>query len=290
MEASRRTPTAGIPARRRGTTAAPTRVRFFAAGVDSGTVAEPALVETSGIVASRRNAGVLWAHNDSGDSPRIFALDTAGRSLGTYAVQGAEALDWEDIAAGPGPEEGSGYLYIGDIGDNPETRASVTIYRVLEPAVDPAAPADGTLEAERMDVTYEDRARNSETLLFDPESGALFTVHKTGGRAARIYRIGPFVPGGDVTATMVGMVRTPMATAGDISADGREILIRSYVSVQLWKRPEGSTIDEALGATHCRMAARPEPQGEAIAFGLDGAGYYTLSEGAARPLWFYARQ
>lgn len=167
---------------------------LFAPGVDRGAVAEPALVETSGIVASRRSPGVLWAHNDSGDSPRIFALDTEGRALGTYAVQSAEALDWEDIAAGPGPEEGTGYLYIGDIGDNPETRASVAIYRVLEPAVDPAAPADGTLEAERMDVTYEDGASDSETLFFDPESGALFTVQKTGDRAARIYRIGPFVP------------------------------------------------------------------------------------------------
>src|SRR5215475_15565924 len=28
--------------------------------------------ESSGIAASRRNAGVLWTHNDSGDGPFIF--------------------------------------------------------------------------------------------------------------------------------------------------------------------------------------------------------------------------
>ena len=35
------------------------------------------LAEASGIAASRRNAGVLWAINDSGD-PVIYALDAKG--------------------------------------------------------------------------------------------------------------------------------------------------------------------------------------------------------------------
>src|SRR5687767_14630941 len=31
--------------------------------------------ESSGIAASRRNAGIFWTHNDSGDGPFIYAFD-----------------------------------------------------------------------------------------------------------------------------------------------------------------------------------------------------------------------
>ena len=34
-----------------------------------------ALNELSGIVKSRRFEDVYWAHNDSGDQPRLFALE-----------------------------------------------------------------------------------------------------------------------------------------------------------------------------------------------------------------------
>ena len=262
----------------------------FEDGTRAGTAAEPALVEASGLVASRRNPGVLWAHNDSGDAPRLHAMDATGRALGTWAVTGASAQDWEDIAAGPGPTAGTGYLYVGDIGDNPESRASVAIYRVAEPAVDTATPADGSIAAERMSVTYEDAPRNSETLFFDPDTGDLFTVHKTGDASARIYRIGPFVSGGDVTATVEGMVTTPIATGGDVSPDGREIIIRSYFGIRLFLRSPGTTVPDALAAMPCDVPSESEPQGEAIAFTLDGSAYLTVSEGSAQPLWLFARR
>src|SRR4051794_35074519 len=45
----------------------------------TGAVAAPEATELSGLVASRRRAGVLWTHNDSGDRPRLFALASDGR-------------------------------------------------------------------------------------------------------------------------------------------------------------------------------------------------------------------
>src|ERR1700742_2093879 len=82
------------------------------------TVKNPAVTESSGLVASRTTPGAYWTHNDSGDGPFIYAFDTRGDSFGTFRVSGAEARDWEDIAAGPGPQPNRSYLYIGDIGDN----------------------------------------------------------------------------------------------------------------------------------------------------------------------------
>ena len=64
--------------------------------------------EASGLAASRRHAGVVYTHNDSGDGPRVFALSAAdGALLGEYEVRGrpgaaaVEAHDWEDMAVGP---------------------------------------------------------------------------------------------------------------------------------------------------------------------------------------------
>src|SRR5205085_11138386 len=46
-----------------------------------GTLADPALVEASGVVESRARSGVLWVHNDSGDTARVFAITKAGATV-----------------------------------------------------------------------------------------------------------------------------------------------------------------------------------------------------------------
>ena len=62
-----------------------------------------ALRESSGLAVSRRQPGVLWSHNDSGDGPNLYAIDLSGRLLATIPVANAAARDWEDIASGPCP-------------------------------------------------------------------------------------------------------------------------------------------------------------------------------------------
>src|ERR1044072_2048451 len=52
--------------------------------------------ESSGLVASRRSPGLFWTHNDSGDGPFVYAFDRAGRSRGTWRVEGGEAAEWEE--------------------------------------------------------------------------------------------------------------------------------------------------------------------------------------------------
>ncbi|MBX7197656.1 MAG: hypothetical protein K1X94_36760, partial [Sandaracinaceae bacterium] len=84
----------------------------FLAPVTAGTM--PAvLTETSGLAASRKNPGVLYAHNDSGDTARIFALDEKGALLGQIDFGGASATDWEDLAVGPCG--GTTCVFVGDV-------------------------------------------------------------------------------------------------------------------------------------------------------------------------------
>ena len=68
-----------------------------------GDIADKNVVESSGVVASRASPGRLWTHNDSDDGPILYCLERNGRSCGRWQVDGADARDWEDIAAGAAP-------------------------------------------------------------------------------------------------------------------------------------------------------------------------------------------
>jgi hypothetical protein len=259
----------------------------FSAAARAGLVTNPDIVEASGLAASRRNANVLWLHNDKGDTSRVFAISTTGASLATFVLAGAEASDWEDIAVGPGPIAGAGYLYVGDIGDNSATSDTIEVYRVAEPEVIPSS-AEVTLSGvDRLEFRYPGgQGENAETLLVDPTNGNLYVVTKSDTGEARIYRASPpFVPLDRTTMTLVTTLQfgsapllgDPSATGGDISPDGSLIAIRSYDAAYAWRRPAGTTVEEALATTPCALPIRAESQGEAFAFFSDGTGYFTLS-------------
>jgi len=247
------------------------------------TVANSALVETSGIAESRENDGLIWAHNDSGGNPELFAVGIDGSDRGRWAVPGATAVDWEDMARGHG-EEGIDRLYVADIGDNAAQRPNVVVYRAPEPEV-PAGPAGGSLQdVEALTLTYADGARDAETILADPVSGDLFIVSKQLVGRPGVYRIPAGVePGGTTTmprVTDVGVGEATLVTGGDVSVDGSVIALRTYTSVLLFQRADGQTVSDALAGTPCEAPAPTEVQGEALAFDPDGSGYVTISEGA----------
>src|SRR5262249_53352923 len=106
----------------------------YSAPVVIARIKSPDITESSGLVASQ-SPGIYWTHNDSGDGPFIYAIDIRGQSRGVWRVAGALARDWEDIAAGPGPQAGRRYLYIGDIGDNERKFSEIVVYRVREPSI-----------------------------------------------------------------------------------------------------------------------------------------------------------
>ena len=86
------------------------------------------LRESSGLGISRTYGGVIWTHNDSGDRPRFFAIDSTATILATFDVAGAGARDWEAMELGPCPgQSDASCLYMADFGDNSFQRESVTI-------------------------------------------------------------------------------------------------------------------------------------------------------------------
>jgi len=247
----------------------------------TGHVATSAAVELSGLVLSRSQKGVLWTHNDSGDRPRVLAVAPDGRALAEIAVEGAENVDWEDIALGPGPKGGDA-LYVGDIGDNEAQRSSVVVYRIDEPRV-----AEGLTQskpAQRLTLRYRDGAHDAEALLVDPSSGALVIVTKDFGGTAAVYVADRPRAGVTTTLRRIGDLTLDAAepiTGGALSADGHTILIRSYDGAFAWSRRAAEPLAAALRRRACAAHADllVEGQGEAVALTADGRAFYTVPEG-----------
>ena len=78
------------------------------------------LIETSGLIYFD---GKLVTHNDSGDNPNLYEINTAdGTVTRTVTISNATNIDWEDIA------QDDDYIYIGDFGNNNGTRGDLIIY------------------------------------------------------------------------------------------------------------------------------------------------------------------
>ena len=263
----------------------------FLPGQSLGTLESSMIDEASGMAGSRDNPGVLWMHNDSGDSARVFATDIHGTHLGVYNLSGTGAYDWEDMAVGPGPVANQSYLYLGDIGDNNAVRSTMQVHRVAEPTVSPdQTPVNETIYGvETFTLAYPDGARDAETLLVDPVNGDLYVVSKRETRS-RVYRAPcPLSTSGTITMEYKGELPWGWATGGDISPAGDEIIIRGYFTASLWQRPLGTNLWEAFSQTPCSIPLVVEPQGESICFDATGLDYFTVSEGTSQPVYYFER-
>ncbi len=252
---------------------------------------DPQVDESSGLGASRRYPGLLWTHNDSGDSARLFLLDQLGATKAVVTLNGATARDWEDMAvAGSG---NNAWVYVGDIGDNNSVHDSITIYRFREPQLDVAGATPQTLalDCEQMTLRYPDGPRDAESLLATSD-GQLFIVSKSLGGSAVYGTSGPFTAGASQTLQMVGRMTLNsdsffgrLTTGGDISPDGTRIVVRTYTEAYEWIRPK-NTPWAAVWKTKPRSWELPtSQQGEAICYGLEGNSLFVTSEKLPAPLW-----
>jgi len=262
-----------------------------------GRVASNGIDELSGLVASRRQPGVFWVHNDSGDDARLFAIDGHGDTLAELALADVDANDIEDIALGQGEPGRADVLYVADTGDNFKRRRSVQIYRVEEPATPRRAGAPLELEqkVQVFEVVYEDGPHDAETLLVDPTQGDLYIVTKAHlllrEEPVGVYRLASneLSTKRSNVARKVAEIPLGPATGGDIAVDGSAVLVRNYWGALYWPRAAGETIVQALAKAPCRLSVSDVGrQGEAIGFTPDGAAFVTIAEGDHPVIYRYA--
>ena len=261
------------------------------------TIKEKSITESSGLSASRSTPGAYWTHNDSGDGPFIYAFDTRGDSLGIFRVTGAQARDWEDMAAGPGPDASKSYLYLGDIGDNNEARDEVVVYRVPEPALTAATrkltkTRPGSTEpAEAIRLKYPDGKHDAEALLVHPTTGNIYIVNKVPIANPVVYEaVAPFTAGKLVTMRRIGEIRVPsifggVVTGGSISPDGRRVALCDYFQGYEIVLPASSRdFNDIWKQKMIGFDLGKREQGESITYRLDGKAFLATSEGKQSPL------
>lgn len=253
--------------------------------------------ESSGLVASRTLPGAYWTHNDSGDGPFLYAFNTRGESLATFRVTSAQARDWEDIAAGPGPQRNKSYLYIGDIGDNNKARDEVVVYRVLEPNLKTADKHStkkrplATEPAEAIRLVYPDGKHDAETLLVHPTTGNLYIMTKIAFANPVVYEAAaPLTSGRTITLKRIGEVRVPSLfggaiTGGSVSPDGRRVALCDYFQGYELVLPARSTdFNDIWKQQMIGFNLGKRKQGEAITYRLDGNAVLATSEGKEQDL------
>ncbi|HWV31681.1 MAG TPA: hypothetical protein VN038_18605, partial [Dyadobacter sp.] len=233
--------------------------------------------EASGLAASATMPGYLWTIQDSGQPSSLYLISKDGKSIKEYNVPGSNNRDWEEVAVGPGPENGVSYAYIADIGNNNQLTPTNTIYRIPE-----IKGADGSFTQsalQKITFSYPDGPRDAEALIVDPVTKDIFVLSKEA--QTNIYRL-PFPQSSSETivAEKIGTVPgVATATAGSISKDGSEMVVRTYLAVYYWKRGNGESVGQTLvKSANKTLTVALEPQGEAICFENESKGFYTLSE------------
>jgi hypothetical protein len=239
-----------------------------------------ALPEASGAVLSDLDPGVVFSHDDSGDSARFVAFDLQCHVVGRWRLPLPEPVDWEDAALGPDHT-----LVFGDIGDNDAVRHSVQLVTVAEPRIGKPYEPHPVVRVLR----YTDGPHDAEGLLVQPKTGTTWVVTKSYSGVAGVYAAAGarLVP---VTTLKLGILQP--VTGASVRRDGGALVLRTYTDAWIWlvPRTSGGGYQTDLGAVLktapvARITLPLEPQGEGVAFTADGSGLILTSEARGQSSW-----
>jgi hypothetical protein len=217
----------------------------------------------SGIVASRRYPGVLWAIRDRGakDQPgrprnALYAYKVTGGRVATIGGAAFKvvrlpvpARDSEDIA-----RDDDGNLWIGDIGNNECDRDDTALLKVREPNPRQTHPA-------KLLATYRYRfpdpppgcaGRNAEAMFLVDD--VPYLIDKA--EESTLYRFPRLDPKSTVTLEKVGVLAGEVAnlSGADLSADRTRLAVDTHTTLYIYQAGDPSAGGAALVAD---LIARP---------------------------------
>lgn len=219
------------------------------AGIPALRFDDPAIVESSGLsVTLTTRGGLVHTVNDSGDSGRVFTVDTATGSTVGVTSWAADPVDVEALAPA-----GRGHVWVADIGDNRRVRESVEVLRV------PVGPGERTVTPAAYELVYPDGARDAEALLADPLTGRLHVVTK-GIFAGSVYAA-PRRLRTDRPNRLVEVAAAPgLVTDATFLPGGGGVVVRTYTSAHLMAYPSWQPVTT--------WELPEQEQGEGIAYAL----------------------
>jgi hypothetical protein len=131
-----------------------------------------------------------------------------------------------------------------------------------------------------------------EAMTIDHATGDLYMVSKREENVNVYLLDNNFILKSDtLVPTMLTTIPYFNTVAIDFSFDSKEILLKTYDEIYYWKLDTVS-IAQTLSSPPIKLDYEKEPQGESIAWNLDGSGFYTLSESTDHSrgrLYFYKK-
>jgi len=115
------------------------------------------LKENSGIVSYSPSS--VWFVEDNGNSDNLYRTDFSGNIIKHLDVKNAKNADWEDLTKDKG-----GNLFIGDFGNNDNTRKNLVILKLPNPEIEKG----DKINAQKIKFNYPEQQE------FPPRRGALF--------------------------------------------------------------------------------------------------------------------
>lgn len=263
----------------------------------TGTLQNSDISEANGLARSHRNEKILWAINDGGSPPTLYALGEDGSDLGSVRLSNASNVDWEDLASF---ESGSkSWLLVADIGDNEGVRNHATLYFVEEPLL----PQEELEPARQISFVYPDGPRDAEAIAVDVEHQQVLILTKRAIPAV-LYAV-PLQPPMDeeVIAKRLGEIASIpqptredldraipyndwywQPTGMDISKDGQSAVILSYSAIYKFERKAGESWFETMQSTPLRWPLGEIRGAEAVAFDDSGQSIFVTVEKHNAPL------
>jgi len=246
------------------------------------------IIEASGIVTSHTMQGNFWIHDDGGRGV-LHLLNNNGIAIGSVRLQSEFGFaDIEDIALFVDTFTNTSTIYVADIGDNNAVRDIKTISVFEEPTAIQMQQSSSIVVQPTVSIRfrYPDGKRDAETIMVDPLNNDVYIVSKREATVG-VYQVkAPFVNSEVRTLKKLGNIPYRLITAGDISSNGDQIIVRDYEKAYHWNRLPNETIATALSKDARCISIIAEEQGEGICFSRDGESFFTVSERSKSPQEF----
>ncbi len=258
-------------------------------GTEVCAIRDDRLIELSGMVATATGYVVMNDGTDVLSRGKVFQLDGSCRPSRTASYPAPGQKDPEDMAVGK-----DGSIWVADIGDDPlnPRRPNIALWK-FPPDLTSGKP---TLYRLR----YPDGAHNAEALLLGADDTPIIvtrtastagiyvptaplTPSNSPSQAGAMTKVGEFTPQRTSTSNGLGLLGYFTVTGGANSPDRKKVALRTYSDAYEWDVPDGDVV-KAITTGKPRITPLPdEPQGEAIAYSIDGASFLTVSETADLP-------
>ena len=228
------------------------------------------LKEVSGIIYTEKD-NLFWTLEDSGNANKIYGLSVKDGSIkNAITIENTANIDWEDIT-----KDEAGNLYIGDFGNNENSRKDLCIYKINQNQLN----QNNAIPAYKISFSYPEQTEfppKKTALFFDVEgffeyknNFYLFTKNRSKGFDGTTFLYKVPNKEGSHKAALMGKFKTCdnynhcVITAAAISPDATKVVLLAHDKVVLFDNFKG---DNFLKGTQSEFQLNHFSQKEAICF------------------------